>query len=93
MLIMEPMGLLAWIIVGLIAGWLASQVVPSRLGTIGDTILGMIGALVGGFLFEELGASGASGLNIWSIFVAFIGAAVLLLLIRMVSGRKRFLQA
>jgi uncharacterized membrane protein YeaQ/YmgE (transglycosylase-associated protein family) len=90
---MEPMGLLAWIIVGLIAGWLASKAVPSSLGTIGDTIVGMIGALVGGFLFEEFGSTGASGLNIWSIFVAFIGAVVLLVLIRLVSGRKGLLGA
>lgn len=85
---MEPMGLLAWIIVGLIAGWLASKAMPSSLGTIGDTIVGMIGALIGGFIFNELGSSGATGLNIWSIFVAFIGALVLLFLIRAVSGRK-----
>jgi uncharacterized membrane protein YeaQ/YmgE (transglycosylase-associated protein family) len=86
---MEPMSLLAWIVVGLIAGWLASQVVASRFGVIGDTIVGMIGALIGGFLFNEFGETGTTGLNIWSIFVAFVGAVVLLVLIRAVSGRGR----
>ena len=61
---MEPMSLLAWIVVGLIAGWLASQVVPSRFGVVGDTIIGMLGALVGGFLFEQFGSTGTTGLSI-----------------------------
>lgn len=85
---MEPMGLLAWIVVGLIAGWLASQAMPSSFGIIGDTVVGMVGALIGGFIFEAFGSSGASGINIWSIFVAFIGAVVLLGLLRALSGRR-----
>lgn len=85
---MEPMSLVAWIVVGLVAGWLASQVVPSRFGVIGDTVVGMLGALVGGFLFNEFGSTGTTGLSIWSIFVAFIGAVVLLVLIRAFSGRR-----
>ncbi len=87
---MEPMSLLAWIVVGLVAGWLASQVVPSRFGVIGDTIIGMLGALIGGFLFNEFGSTGTTGLDIWSIFVAFIGAVVLLVLIRAFSGQRVF---
>jgi uncharacterized membrane protein YeaQ/YmgE (transglycosylase-associated protein family) len=71
---MEPMSLLAWIVVGLIAGWLASGG-TSPLGLLA-TIIGMLQALVG-FLFEEFG-SWATGLSIWSIFVAFVGAVVLL---------------
>jgi uncharacterized membrane protein YeaQ/YmgE (transglycosylase-associated protein family) len=85
---MEPMGLLAWIVVGLIAGWLASRVVASRFGVIGDTIVGMVGALIGGFLFEQLGSTGTTGFNIWSVFVAFVGAVVLLVVIRAVDGRR-----
>ena len=87
---MEPMSLLAWIVVGLIAGWLASQVVPSRFGVIGDTIIGMLGALVGGFLFEQFGSTGTTGFNIWSLFVAFTGAVVLLAGIRLLTGRRVF---
>jgi uncharacterized membrane protein YeaQ/YmgE (transglycosylase-associated protein family) len=86
--IMEPMSLLAWVVVGLIAGWLASQVVASRFGIIGDTIIGMVGALVGGFLFEQFGSTGTTGFNIWSILVSFIGAVVLLIVIRAVDGRR-----
>ncbi len=85
---MEPMSLLVWIVVGLIAGWLASQVVPSRFGIIGDTVIGMVGALVGGFLFNQFGAAGTSGLNVWSILVAFVGAVVLLVVIRALSGQR-----
>jgi uncharacterized membrane protein YeaQ/YmgE (transglycosylase-associated protein family) len=85
---MEPMGLLAWIVVGLIAGWLASQVVPSRFGVVGDTIVGMLGALVGGFLFEQVGSTGTTGFSIWSVFVAFVGAVVLLVLLRAINGRR-----
>jgi len=85
---MEPMGLFAWIVVGLIAGWLASQVVPSRLGLVGDTIVGMVGAFIGGFLFNQVGAAGTTGFSIWSVFVAFVGAVVLLVVIRAVNGRR-----
>jgi uncharacterized membrane protein YeaQ/YmgE (transglycosylase-associated protein family) len=84
---MEPMGLLAWVVVGLIAGWLASKVVPSRFGIIGDTLIGMVGALIGGFLFEEFGSTGTTGFSIWSIVVSFVGAVVLLVLIRAFSSR------
>lgn len=86
---MEPMGLLAWIVVGLIAGWLASQVIPSRFGVIGDTVVGMLGAFIGGFLFEQFGTTGTTGFNIWSLFVAFTGAVVLLAAIRWLTGRRR----
>ncbi|MBN2292135.1 MAG: GlsB/YeaQ/YmgE family stress response membrane protein [Pirellulales bacterium] len=82
---MEPMGLLAWIVVGLIAGWLASRVVTSRFGIIGDTLVGMAGALIGGFLFAQFGSTGTTGFSFWSIFVAFVGAVVLLVVIRLFS--------
>jgi uncharacterized membrane protein YeaQ/YmgE (transglycosylase-associated protein family) len=84
---MDAMGWLAWLIVGAISGWLASLVMRSSLGLIGDIIVGIIGAFIGGFLFNLIGAPGATGFNVWSIFVAFVGAVVLLALIRMFSGR------
>lgn len=84
------MGWLAWLIVGAIAGWLGSMVVPSGLGLIGDIVVGIIGGFIGGFLFNLVGASGTTGLNIWSIFVAFVGAVVLLLVIRLFNGRRTF---
>ena len=82
---MDVMGWLAWIIVGAIAGWLASMVMHSSLGLLGDIIAGIVGAIVGGFLFNAIGVAGATGFNIWSVFVAFIGAVVLLAVVRMFS--------
>ena len=86
------MGLLAWLIVGLIAGWLAGQVMRGGgYGLIGDIVVGVVGALIGGFLGSSLfGISNAvNGINLTSIFVAFIGAVILIAVLRMVSGRRR----
>jgi uncharacterized membrane protein YeaQ/YmgE (transglycosylase-associated protein family) len=85
---MEPMGLISWIVVGGVAGWLASMVIPSGLGLIGDIVVGIIGGFVGGFLFHAIGEVGMTGLSIWSIFVAFIGSVVLLYVIRLINGRR-----
>ncbi len=85
---MEPMGLIAWLIVGAIAGWLASMVIPSGLGLLGDIVVGIVGGFIGGFLFHSIGEVGMTGLSIWSIFVAFVGAVILLYLIRFFSGRR-----
>lgn len=85
---MEPMGLLAWLVVGAIAGWLASFVIPTRMGLLGDIVVGVIGGVIGGALFHAVGEVGLTGLSIWSIFVAFVGAVVLLALIRALSGGR-----
>ncbi|MGZ3584151.1 MAG: GlsB/YeaQ/YmgE family stress response membrane protein [Ktedonobacterales bacterium] len=85
------MGILAWIIVGGIAGWLASLVVRGTgLGLIGDIIVGIVGGLIGGFLLSLLlpGSFSVTGFNIGSIIVAFIGAVVLLLLVRLFTGSR-----
>ncbi len=84
---MDAMGWLAWLIVGAVAGWLASLVMHSRLGLLGDIVVGIIGAFIGGFLFNLIGAPGATGFNVWSVIVAFIGAVVLLAIIRLFTGR------
>ena len=83
--------ILVWIIVGGIAGWLAGLVVQGTgLGVIGDLIVGIVGALIGGFIVSLLGAGGFSGFNIWSLIVAFIGAVVLLLILKAIGlGRGR----
>jgi uncharacterized membrane protein YeaQ/YmgE (transglycosylase-associated protein family) len=73
------MSILAWIVLGLIAGFIASKVVNhTGEGTIIDIVLGVVGAVVGGFLFNLVGATGVDGFNIWSMFVAVIGAIVVL---------------
>ena len=86
------MGILAWIVVGLIAGWLASQVMRGGgYGLIGDIIVGIVGALIGGFLAATLlnMPNAVNGINVTSILVAFIGAVILIAILRMVSGRRR----
>jgi uncharacterized membrane protein YeaQ/YmgE (transglycosylase-associated protein family) len=85
---MDAMGWLAWLIVGAISGWLASMVTRSSLGLLGDIIVGIIGAFIGGFLFSLIGAPGATGFNVWSVFVSFVGAVVLLGLIHLFTGRN-----
>lgn len=84
------MSIIAWIIVGIIAGWLAKMVVPGEGpgGLLGDLLIGVIGALIGGWIFNALGHAGVTGINIGSILVAFIGGVVLLLIIRAVTGRR-----
>jgi uncharacterized membrane protein YeaQ/YmgE (transglycosylase-associated protein family) len=74
------MSFLAWIVLGLIAGFIASKIVnKAGEGLIVDIILGVVGAIVGGWLFTTFGASGVTGLNIYSIAVAVVGAIVVLL--------------
>ncbi len=86
------MGILSWIIVGLIAGWLAGQVMRGGgYGVIGDIIIGIVGGLIGGFLAGAiLGIPDAvNGINITSIVVAFIGAVILAAILRALPGRAR----
>jgi uncharacterized membrane protein YeaQ/YmgE (transglycosylase-associated protein family) len=81
----------AWIIVGIIAGALAKVVVKGEGpgGILGDMIVGIIGAIIGGWVFNFFGHTGATGINIPSIIVAFIGAIVLLLILRALGVGKK----
>ena len=73
------MSILAWIVLGLIAGFIGSKIVnKSGEGVILDIVLGIIGAVVGGWLFNRFGAAGVTGLNLYSLLVAVIGSVVLL---------------
>jgi uncharacterized membrane protein YeaQ/YmgE (transglycosylase-associated protein family) len=73
------MSFLAWIILGLVAGFVGSKIVNKKgEGLILDIILGIVGAIVGGWLFSTFGASGVTGLNLYSFAVAVIGAIVVL---------------
>lgn len=76
-------GILVWIVVGLIAGWLASAVVGGGFGLVGDIIVGVVGAFLGGIIFRALDIGAPFGGLAGTIFVAFIGAVVLLLLLRL----------
>jgi len=82
------MGIIAWIILGLVAGFIGSKIVnKTGEGLVMDIILGVVGAIVGGFIFNFFGHSGVTGLNIYSLFVAVIGAIVVLLIYHAVFRR------
>lgn len=75
------MGFISWIILGLIAGFIGSKIVNKRgEGLLLDIVLGILGAIVGGFLFSLIGAVGVTGLNLYSMMVATVGAVVVLLI-------------
>jgi uncharacterized membrane protein YeaQ/YmgE (transglycosylase-associated protein family) len=85
------MGILTWILVGVVAGWLAGRVTKgSGFGLVGDMILGVVGALVGGWLAAVLfnAPNAINGFNISTIFVAFLGAVVVLFITGMVRNRQ-----
>jgi uncharacterized membrane protein YeaQ/YmgE (transglycosylase-associated protein family) len=82
------MGIISWIILGLIAGFIGSKIVnKTGEGLVLDIVLGIVGALVGGFLFSLAGIGGVTGLDIRSVIIAIIGAVVVLLVYRMVIAR------
>ena len=81
------MEILTWLIVGLVAGVLASLIVGgTRYGIIGDIVVGIVGAFVGGYVFRAAGWSAPWGGLVGTIFVAFIGAVLLLLIIHLIQG-------
>jgi uncharacterized membrane protein YeaQ/YmgE (transglycosylase-associated protein family) len=83
------MGILAWIVLGLIAGFIASKIVNhTGSGILMDIVLGVVGAVAGGFVFSLFGAVGVTGFNIYSMLVAVVGAVVVLWLYHMLIGRR-----
>ncbi len=83
------MSIIGWIILGLIAGFIASKIVnKSGEGFILDIVLGIVGAIVGGFIFSLFGANGVTGFNLYSMIVAIIGAIVVLVIYHALFGRK-----
>jgi uncharacterized membrane protein YeaQ/YmgE (transglycosylase-associated protein family) len=85
----EHLTIIAWLVVGLIAGLLAKYAVPGEGpgGLLGDLIVGIVGAMIGGWIFNAFGHAGPSGINLYSILVAFVGAVVLLLILRLLTRR------
>jgi uncharacterized membrane protein YeaQ/YmgE (transglycosylase-associated protein family) len=84
------MSFLAWIVLGLLAGFIGSKLVNKRgEGIVIDIVLGIVGAFVGGLLFNLLGARGVSGLNLYSLFVAVVGSVVFLLVYHALFRRGR----
>ena len=83
------MSIIGWLVLGLIAGFIASKVInKSGEGLVIDIVLGVVGAVVGGFLFSLIGAAPVTGFNIYSMFVAVVGAIVVLLIYHAVTGRR-----
>jgi uncharacterized membrane protein YeaQ/YmgE (transglycosylase-associated protein family) len=83
------MSIIGWIVLGLIAGFIASKIVNKQgEGIILDIVLGIVGAIVGGYLVSMFGAQGVSGVNIYSMFVAVVGAIVVLVIYHSVAGRR-----
>ncbi len=84
------MSIIAWVVLGLIAGFIASRIVNmAGEGIILDIVLGIVGAIVGGFIFSAFGASGVTGFNAYSLIVAVIGAIVVLWIYHAITGARR----
>jgi uncharacterized membrane protein YeaQ/YmgE (transglycosylase-associated protein family) len=85
------MSIIGWIILGLISGFIASKIVnKAGEGFILDVVLGIVGAIVGGFIFTRLGAAGVTGFNLYSMFVAIVGAIVVLVLYHALFNRRAY---
>jgi uncharacterized membrane protein YeaQ/YmgE (transglycosylase-associated protein family) len=83
------MGIISWIVLGLIAGFIGSKIVDKEgQGLWLNIALGVVGALVGGFLFSLFGAAGVTGFNLYSMIVAIVGAIVVLLIYNALTGRR-----
>jgi len=85
---LNPGGIIAWLVVGLVAGWLAGMVMKGGgYGLVGDIVVGLVGAFVGGFVFTLITGGGEAGF--WgSIAVAFVGAVILIAIVRALPGRS-----
>jgi uncharacterized membrane protein YeaQ/YmgE (transglycosylase-associated protein family) len=91
-IVLDPGGLIAWAVVGLIAGWLAGQVMKGTgFGVVGDIVVGLLGAVIGGFVFGAFqGGVVLWGTGFWgSVLVAFIGALLLLAVVRFATSGRR----
>jgi uncharacterized membrane protein YeaQ/YmgE (transglycosylase-associated protein family) len=84
------MGIIAWIFLGGIAGWIASKIMgtDASMGVVANIVVGIVGALIGGFLFSLIGAADITGFNLWSLFVAVVGSVVLLGVVKAMGGSK-----
>jgi uncharacterized membrane protein YeaQ/YmgE (transglycosylase-associated protein family) len=85
------MSIIGWIVLGLISGFIGSKIVnKTGEGFILDILLGIVGAIVGGFIFTRIGAVGVTGFNLYSMFVAIVGAVIVLILYHAVFNRRAY---
>lgn len=82
------MGILLWIVMGILAGWVASLIMKTRGGILMDLVVGVIGAVIGGFAVSLVGGAPAAGFNLYSFVVAVLGAVILLAIVKAISGRS-----
>lgn len=84
------MNIFVWIVFGALAGWIASIIMKKnkKMGAIANIVTGIVGAFIGGYIMDFLGAEGVTGFNIYSLFVAIVGAMVLLWVLGLLSRRK-----
>ncbi len=84
-------GIISWIVLGIIAGILGKLIMPGRDpgGFLIAVVIGMAGAVIGGFVLRLLGGVGVTGFNLWSIVVATLGAVILLAIYRLIAGRRQ----
>lgn len=82
--------IITWIVVGGLAGWVASKITKTDAsqGVVGNIVAGVIGAFVGGFVFSLVGGAGFTGFNLWSFVVALVGAVIVLFIWKAITGRK-----
>ncbi len=82
------MNLILWLVFGAIAGWAASAIMGSREGLLMDIVLGVVGAVLGGWIMSMFGSAGVTGFNLYSFIVAIIGAVVLIAIVRAIRGGR-----
>jgi uncharacterized membrane protein YeaQ/YmgE (transglycosylase-associated protein family) len=82
------MGILLWIIFGALAGWIASMIMKTdaEQGALGNILVGIVGALIGGFVMSSLGSTGVTGFNLYSLLVAVLGAVILIAILRAIRS-------
>ena len=83
------MDILAWIILGALAGWIASIIMGAnkKMGAIANIVVGIVGAFLGGAIMNQLGYVGVTGFDIWSLLVSIVGAVVLIFIVGLIRGR------
>jgi len=82
------MGILLWILFGALAGWIASMIMKTdaQQGLLGNIAVGIIGALIGGFVMSTVGGAGVTGFNLYSLLVAVLGAVILIAILRAIRS-------
>lgn len=84
------MGAISWIILGALSGWIASIIKGKNqsMGAIANIVVGIVGAMIGGFIANSFGGAGVTGFNLYSIFISVVGAVILLTVLNMLGSKR-----